>query len=300
MGKLDWDDLRVFLALERKRSVRGAARETGLSHSTISRRLANLETATGSRVFTREQAGLALTEVGRSILQHAERVESEVLEMERVVFGRDAELTGPLRVTMPPIIAQSVVMPVLAQLRTEYPDVRLTVVTTDSFVNLNRREADIAIRFQSEPEPHLVGRRLPEFWSCTYASPDYLAENTVVGPSATAGWLGWGEGEARPGWVLRSEFPDCSVVADFGDPLSQAEAAAAGLGMAMLPCILGDAHAGLVRVPGATACEPRTGWVLTHADLRNNPRVRAAMTLLAESFAKLRSVAAGELADGPE
>ena len=293
---MDWDDLKVFLAVQRNASVRAAAEALGLSHSTVSRRLQTLEAALGARLFLRRAEGLALTETGSDLVAHAEQIESGVQAMTLAVLGRDAQLSGRVRLSLPPPLAQHLIMPILADFATAYPEIDLEVISTYGFTDLDRQHADIAIRFQAEPDRHLVGRRLPDMAYSVYASPAYIARHQFQGPDADAVWILWKESDRALPWFARTPFPDCGFGPIIPDPLSQIAAARAGLGMVYTMCLIGDADPGLARVPGAGVMQDRTGWILAHPDARSSHRVRVCMAHLANGIARHRAALAGDLA----
>lgn len=295
MRDLDWGQLRIFLAVHRGRSVRAAADLLRISHSTVSRRLAELESDLGARLFDRGPDGFVLTDVGRAALPSAERAETEILRLQREVFGQDTRLSGTVRVTMSPIFAQRLIIPHLAEFAALYPDIRLEIVSTYALSDLSRRDADIAIRFQEKPDPYLFGRRLPRFADAVYATPEYIAAHRFEGEAPTASWIGWGDGEDMPKWVGNTPFPKCSVWHDCPDPLAQVEAAKAGLGMAILPCFVGDHEPGLERVLGKPPYQDRQGWVLTHPKLKETERVRLCVRFISEAVEQHSRLVAGDL-----
>ena len=122
MKTFEWDDLRVFLAVLRGRSARAASKLMGVSHSTVSRRLQSMEQQLGVKLFVRQPEGFVLTEVGETMVDRAERVESEILSLEREVFGRSALPSGPVRISAPPLLAQHLLMPILAEFADLFPD----------------------------------------------------------------------------------------------------------------------------------------------------------------------------------
>lgn len=296
MTDFEWSDLKVFLAITRGRSVRAGAKLIGVSHSTVSRRLSAMEAALGARLFDRRPEGYFLTPLGEQILPRAERVEGEVLGLQTDVLGRDAALAGPIRISMPPVFAQYLIMPHLKRFSDKYPDVTLEVISSYSLTDMSRRNADIAVRFQEAPDPNLFGRRLPPFGDSIYATADYIAEHSFTGDAPTARWLGWGDGEDSPGWVADTPFPNMQVGHECPDPLAQLEAARAGLGVAILPCFVGDPDPGLNRVHGAGTYKSRIGWVLTHPDLKTTERVRTCVRFLVEAVESHAGLVAGAAA----
>lgn len=295
MQGFEWGDLQIFLALYRGKSIRAAAISLGVSHSTVSRRLAGMEDSLKVKLFARSAEGLMASTAAETMIARAERVESEILNLQRDVVGQDTLLAGPVRITMPPSVAQHLIMPHLAEFADLYPDVALEVVSTYRIADMSRRDADIAIRFQEAPNGDLFGRRLPSFADGIYGAPHYVEKHSFTGSNPTGHWLGWGEGERSPKWALATPFDRCTVLHETHGLLAQVEAVKAGLGMAILPCFLGDADPALMRVPGAGIIEGRPGWVLTHPDLKTSERVRACVRFLVQKIETHTPLVSGHL-----
>jgi len=271
---VNWDDLKVFLALARGGSVRVAALALGVSHSTVARRIESFEQALGVRLFDRLPDGYVLSALGEQMIERAERAESEVLGLEREVLGQDGKLAGRIRVTMPAPLASELLMPDLVRFGRLYPDIEVDLAISSDIFDLSRREADVAIRFVDKPAEHLVGRRLPEFRDAAFAAPDYIENHRFNGERATGRWIGWQDETQYPKWVRDSDFPKCRTRWLVPEVMTQLAAAKAGLGIAHLPCFLGDQDPGLQRVPPGKTKLARPGWVLTHPALRTTERVR--------------------------
>ncbi|MCZ6589396.1 MAG: LysR family transcriptional regulator [Alphaproteobacteria bacterium] len=295
MNSFDWDDLRVFLAVYRRRSVRSAARSLAVSHSTASRRLENLETKLGAKLFHRSPEGFIPTTAGEMVLERADRIETETFGLERDVFGHDTRLSGPIRITVPPPVAQYLIMPHLADFGRLYPEIEIEMVSTYDFSDLARRDADIAIRFAREPESYLVGRRLPDAAEAVYATPEYVEQHSFEGDTPTARWIGWRDLEEFPKWVKKSDYPRCPTHWRLPDMLLQLEAAKAGLGMAIVSCFVGDKEPSLTRVPPGGIYQSMPGWVLTHPDLRTTERVRACVRFLVDAINSHEALITGQL-----
>ncbi len=293
MKGMEWDDLRVFLAVQRGQSVRAASALLDVSHSTISRRLNAMEAKLETRLFVRTPTGLVATETGLSIIERAERIEAEVLGIEREVAGRDVGLFGPIRISMPPVLAHYLIMPHVAEFARLYPKIEVEIIAAYDIVDLSRQHADIAIRFQDKPDDYLVGRRLPDFSNCVYATPEYLATHDITGPEPTARWVGWGSSRMQPGWKQVKELKRCKVAHMASDPMTQLAAVRENLGMAYSLCLLGDRDPRLVRVPPGKVYKERQGWVLTHPDLITSERVRVCVRFLVAAFAQHKDLLAG-------
>ena len=270
----DWDDLRYFLAVARKRSVRGAAASLAVNHSTVSRRIDALEARANARLFDRRPSGYDLTEAGAHILDLVERIEADAVAVGRRLAGRDSELSGTLRIALPNTIATRLIMPDLAAFSEAYPEIDLAIDVSMSMADLARREADVAIRVSNDPPGNLVGRRLVKYARSIYASKEYLARCDGTGAPERLNWIGWDDKVANPQWVRESPYPDAAVRHRVPNTMAHLEAARNAMGICMLPCFIGDTEPALKRLPPGDAEPDREIWLLTHEDLRNTARVR--------------------------
>lgn len=292
MKVFEWDDLRIFLAVQRGRSVRAASKLLNVSHSTVSRRLQAMEQQLGIKLFIRQPEGFVLTETGEAMVSRAERVESEILNLEREVFGRDAQLAGTVRISAPPLLAQHLLMPILAEFAELYPEIEIEIDATFDVADLRRRNADIAIRFQAEPEDGLVAHRLPDFVNSIYATPDYYADHSFTGDTPTARWVALGDKGVLANWRQDSAYSGCEVHHTVSDMLTHVNAMKAGMGFGYLFCFVADAEPGLVRLPEATT-KSVPAWVLTHPDLNSTERVRICARFLVEAIKRREEQLAG-------
>lgn len=291
---LDWDEFRLVKAVADARSLVGAAEVLGVNHSTIFRRLAAIEGAVGARLFERSRAGYQPTAAGEEMIALATSMADSINDFERRVAGRDVTPSGELRVTAVDAIAVWLLPPILARFRAVNPAVQLDLIVGAQTLNLSRRDADVAIRTTNEPPEALVGRRICAVRWAVYASTSLVAE---FGPRivAAAPWIGFGENYAPPlgkRWVDETIGPRRQVCR-VNSVLGMAEAAAVGVGAAILPCFIGDRRRELRRI-GASQSELDVDlWILTHADLRHSARVRAFMELAGAELARMRDVIEG-------
>lgn len=295
MKVFEWDDLRIFLAIQRGRSVRAASKLLDVSHSTVSRRLSAMEDQTGVNLFVRKPEGFVLTEIGEAMVERAERVESEILSMEREVFGRDAKLAGPVRISTPPLLAQHLLMPILAEFAKLYPEIEIEVDATFDMADLRRRNADIAIRFQVQPEKSLVARRLPGFANAIYATPAYVNDHTFIGEDANATWIALGGKEVLAHWRSVSPYSGCKVHHIVTDMLAHLNAVKAGLGFGYLFCFLADTDPELELLQNSPTDKAITTWVVTHPDLASTERVRVCARYLTEAIWKMENKIRGSI-----
>ncbi len=273
----NWDDLKVFHAMQGARSIREAAATLKTTHSTLSRRLRALEEELGNTLFERGRDGYELTPFGQSILTFSQEIAAHFEAIDRMVFANNATLAGPLRVSMLDEVYSYVLADALGAFMQDHPMIDLSLETTTGLSDLARREADVIVRITKSPPEQAVGRKVADSPLAGYASPDYLADRP-----------------ARDRWVAleyppaRAPLNGARVVMTAGKLEVAATAIAQGQGFGLLPCFVGDSHAGLVRVPEIPPRPDVEIWVLTHLDVRSHPRVRALMDHLYHAFAGQR------------
>ena len=276
-----WDELRFFLAVAREGTIAGAARSLGVNESTVARHLNELEGDLAARLFERLSTGYQLTEDGQRVMAIAERVELEVAGLELEVLGRDRELSGPIRITVPEYLA-SFVIDEVADFIERHPRIVPELNISNQAIDLHRRQSDVAIRVTRKPPKSLVGRRIAQYVIAAYASPEYLETHDLERPE-TVGWLGIESGDTRePAW-LTPVAPGARMVAAIDHLTPTMRAIHRGMGIGQLPCFLGDADPGLVRLGRALPTEYAI-WLLTHESLKNSGRVRAFMDHMAEAL----------------
>ncbi len=283
-------DLHTLLAIAREGTLAGAARRLRVNHSTVFRRLGAIEARLETRLFERQGGSYVTTAAGEDLLRTAERVEAEVEALERRLSGQDLRLTGSLRLTAPDDIAELLVMPLLAEFRTAYPDITVELVIDNRMLNLTRREADIALRPTRRPPETLAGRRIANL-----ASAVYTARDSAVEDGGDPRWAAWEEGAGPPQvarWLIGNV--DRHVIGYRSNSmLNLASAARAGLGRAILACFLGDSDPGLRR-SGEPLPELETElWLLTHPDLQRTARIRVLLDLLYDALRERRDIFEG-------
>lgn len=198
---MNWDDTRIFLAIYRERSLRGAARIVGLDQATVGRRLAALERVLGATLFLRTSVGYVPTAVGEVALRNAEKMEQSAIDLVRQTQGVDRRLAGDVRVTTTDTIGLEFVMAAIRTLHDEHPDVRVLLNTSTHVENLAKRDADIAIRTIKPDNPDLLMRRLAAWPTGLYASADYLERHGEPAP---------GTGFEGHDLVCVSAAPECT------------------------------------------------------------------------------------------
>lgn len=294
----DWNDLRVILEVRRAGGLGPAARALGVDHSTLFRRLKAAEVRLGARAFERLPGGAyQATAAGEQLAATAERIETEVLSLDRAMTGRDDRLTGRLRVTSSETLAGSVLTAHLAALRGRHPGLVVELLIDNRVLSLSRREADVALRPVRPREADLWGRRLTDVAWGFYASPAYMERRRDTGPALEGHEvIGWDEGAtgvAAARW-LADTVDEAAFAYRSNSLVNQGAAAAAGLGIALLPCYLGDLDARLVRARPEPLPEAAGElWIVTHADLKATARIQAVFEVVGSGLASQRALFEG-------
>jgi DNA-binding transcriptional LysR family regulator len=292
-GSLSVEDLRLLAALGRQGSLTGAARLLAVDHSTAFRRLGALEARLGARLFDRARDGYVATPAGERAIATAQRVLGELDDLERQLAGEDLRPSGRLRVTTADTLVEFL-MPVFAAFRTAHPEVLVELVVANTFFTLTRRDADVAVRPAHEPGDAFVGRKVATLGFAVYGAHRRYARARAV-DFQNAAWIGFEESLsdiAAARWMTRHVDP--ARIAQTANSMSAVRSAVrAGIGIAPLPCFLGDPLPDLVRIGGLIEELRQPLWLLTHPDLRRVARVRVFLDFAAAAIGDLRSVLEG-------
>jgi DNA-binding transcriptional LysR family regulator len=283
---MDWDDLRYFLAAYRRGSLSAAARELGCEYTTVGRRIAALEAALGTTLFTRAPEGLKATPAAAELVPLADQIERATLAIAARVAGQDERIEGVVRVTCPEGFSLYIVDR-FAELRARHPGLVLEILTDVRSLDLGRGEADIALRMNPTTQRDLVARTLCAMPWRMFAATAYIARrgkpsptddlrgHEIVGYDAPLAHLPGGR------W-LDDHAAGATVVLRGNSLRAIVDGAIAGLGLTVLPHFLAT------RSPGLELLAPevlgtRTLSVVVHPDLVHVARVRAVIDFLAEA-----------------
>lgn len=277
---MEWSDLRIFLAISRAGTLGAAARALGLAQPTMGRRLRTLEAALNQSLFQRTTTGLLLTEEGNILLGHAERIEEEALAIERRIAAQSQQLDGVLRVTSSDWFGTHMLTPVLAEFAKRHPQVQVELITDSRFLNLSRREADLAFRIRPFDDADVVSRKLLHIPYGVYARKGSKGPRASHGRSSKLIALDAAfAGTPDDSW-LQTMLPKAPIVFRSNSRDVQAKLCALGLGLAVLPLPLGDATPGIVRLNLGSEPPGRDTWIGYHRDLRRLPRLRALLDMV--------------------
>lgn len=298
---LNWDDLRFVLALARNRSLSGAARALSVEHTTVSRRLASIESALRVRLFDRTPDGHVPTAAGSAVIAHAGSMEQHALSLEREVAGSEGRVSGTVRITALDAFVNDFLLPSLADLGRLHPGLQIIAAPEVRRVSLPHREADIAIRWRPPDDPGFVARKLADIGSGLYASPSYIARRGHPRAPADLG------GHERVGYApelahsseerwLAEHAPGAQVTVRVGSPNAYRAAIEEGLGIGIYECHSAD-RTGLVRLWDEPVLM-EAWWAVVHADIARAARIRATLGFLSDLAESNRDRLAGRPLSG--
>lgn len=290
---MNWDDVRVFLAVARAGQILGAARRLELNHATVSRRVAALERALGAKLFRRLTTGSELTGEGERFLAIAERMEADMIAARAEIAGESEEVSGVVRIGAPDGFGVAFLAPRLGALTDKHPSLAIQLVPVPRSFSLSRREADIAITVERPTEGRLVAAKLVDYTLGLYVSKTYaqkhgmperladLRQHRLIGyvPDLVASpSLDYGP-EILPDW--QADFAVSSA-------LGQVEAVRSGAGVGILHTFIARQHADLVPVNVAPSIR-RAYWLVYHETVRPLRRVQVVSAFIAAAVDAERS-----------
>lgn len=291
---MNWDDVRIFLAVARSGQILGAARRLELNHATVSRRIGALEEALRAKLFRRLTTGSELTPAGERFLEIAERMEADVIAARSAVSEEDEDISGSVRIGAPDGFGVAFLARHLGELTRQHRDLTIQLVPVPRSFSLSRREADIAITVERPQEGRLVAGKLVDYTLGLFASRDYAAQHSlpknaaelprhaligyvpdlIVSPSLDY------EAEFTPEW--RSAFAISSA-------LGQAEAVRSGAGIGILHTFIARSMPELVPVE-AVAPIRRSYWLVYHETVRPLRRVQAVASFITRVVERERAL----------
>lgn len=277
---MNWDDVRIFLAVARAGQILGAARRLELNHATVSRRIAALEDALGAKLFRRLTTGSELTPSGEKFLAVGERMEADMIAARSELAGGDEAISGTVRIGAPDGFGVAFLASRLGALTAQHRDLNIQLVPVPRSFSLSRREADIAITTERPSEGRLVAQKLVDYSLGLYASHAYAQANglpTTQGELKAHRLVGYVPDLVfSPSLAYAQEFsPDWEAGFSISSALGQVEAVRAGAGIGILHAFIARSLPELVPV---TAAKPirRAYWLVYHESMRPIRRIQAA------------------------
>ena len=286
----DWNDLSYFLELARQGRLASAGRHLKVDHTTVSRRIAELERSLECKLFDRTLDGFVLTEAGQRLLRYAETIESNILAISQEVGGARADPSGTVRLATMEGIASLYLAGALRAFHDTYPNILVELVTSPHLINVTKREADVSLSFVKPKGQRLLVENIGSFELRLYGAPDYLAargEPKTLNDLRHHVFVDYVEDliaidEVR--W-LHDVVTDPPTTFRSSSMIAQQNAAAAGLGLVLLPCFAAAPDARLQPVLVGTVSVHRDIWLAVHEDFQFIARVKTVCRFLRKTIA---------------
>lgn len=294
----DWNDMRYFLELARRGKLTAAALRLGVDHTTVSRRIAALEAGLGVKLFDRENRAYRLNEEGRRLLAHAERMETNSQALLDEITPVASGPQGTVRLSTPEAFGSQFLVRHCASFRQRNPGITLELVAETRSLNLSRREADAAITLAEPSHGRIISEKAGMYRLRLYAAPSYLQQHPPIVRLAdlTPHHFIWYVDDLLPVpelQMLDKAISNPNVVFRTTSVTGQANAAEAGLGIALLPCYLADRMKGLTTVLPGEITVLRDLWLVVHDDLRPKAHMDQVCTFLTTLIASERRTLMG-------
>ncbi|MTH96774.1 LysR family transcriptional regulator [Roseibium sp. RKSG952] len=291
---MNWDDIRIFLAVARSGQILAAARRLGLNHATVARRLSALEEDLGVKLFERSTSGCVPTEKGVRFLPRAERIEEDMMAAAADVADAEVGVSGTVRIGAPDGFGVAFLAPRLGGLTEQHPDLKVQLVPVPRSFSLSRREADIAITLERPDHGRLIAGKLTDYRLGLYASRAYLdrfghpgtlkdlAAHRLVGPVEDLIY--------SPALNYSADFTrDWPARFEIASALGVTEAVRSGAGIGVLHGFIASPDPRLEPVLPDIRVD-RAYWTVVHESARSLRPVATALAFLQELVANERPI----------
>ena len=273
----DWQDLYYFTVLARTQSLSAAARELQVEHATVGRRVDALEKSLGVKLVDRLPRSRPLTAQGIALAELAAGMGELATQVMRLSRVASIEMAGTVWVSCPPSIANHCIAPHVARLRADYPQLNLVLMPSTQLAALDKGEADIALRTVRPDEEALVRRKVGVVRFGLYGPPDFLQK-----PAERWTFIAYDSSRDHlPQQVWMHQLRGHREIAfAASDLITQQMAARSQVGAVVLPTLVGDHDAALVRLGTNTEGPVRDIWLTVYPDMRRSPSVKVVMEFL--------------------
>jgi DNA-binding transcriptional LysR family regulator len=296
MKEPDWNHIRAFHATAETGSLSAAARKIGLTQPTLSRQVVALEAELGVTLFERIGRRLVLTQTGLDLLEHVRAMGAAATSVALSAGGRSQEVSGRVNISATDTYAAYVLPAIVERIVAEAPQITVAIISANSFSDLHRREADIAIRHVRPEQPGLIGRHLGDTSAHFYASRDWVARNgmpAIPSDLARAGIIGFDDTERYANYLRDINIP---VTAGHFRLVSENsvvvwEMVKRGMGVAAMVREVADATPGIVRLLPDIDPISVPVWLVSHRELHTSRRIRTVHDILAEELGRILQAA---------
>ncbi|MBU2979628.1 LysR family transcriptional regulator [Alteromonas sp. C1M14] len=274
---MNWDDLRLFLVLARNGRVGSAAKGAGIDPTTLIRRVKRLEDGLNCTLFELTKKGYVLTNQGTRLVAYIEQAEPVLLQAKSELSGEREHLAGTIRVSVSEGFGTWFLAPLLADFKRRYPAITIELVASSGFLNLNKREADMAILLEKPTNGHLYTQRLTDYELYLYCHKDLL--NALGTPTHVRELDTFNLVSYVPDllYAPQLKFIEESVLSDLPAVRStsinaQYQMLLHGAGVGILPAFMAEKAPQLTRIVADQIRIKRTFWLATHKETHGQAR----------------------------
>ena len=269
---MDWNDIRFVLAVAEQGTLQAAARELGVNHTTVWRRIQALEKSIGSQLLIGDRQGYRLTDTGEEVIAYARAMSANVDAIGRITSGKTTEMKGLIRLTAPLLMASQTIPALVQEFQQQHPAVQFEILSKNNTLDIERREADIAIRATNNVPANLIGRKLGfSRWSL-YAHPSMQVNTSSLEELAQLPLIGYRDFNAPAARWYAQQFKGIPKAVTCSGIETALACAKLGMGIALLP------HSGTEGLQELYQLPDEFGagiWLLTHKELRSSARIKA-------------------------
>jgi DNA-binding transcriptional LysR family regulator len=277
---MDWDNLKVVLAIGRGGGISPAARTLGMDPATVSRRLSAIEAAMGAILFVRSRHGLTPTRAGELAIDEAGRMERRLDALGGRLRHLSGAPSGTVRVASNPWIVSELLAPSVARLAEAYPELRLRLISASKGLSLSRREVDVALWFEIPPEQSEFAIVVGEVRYAVYRPRG-------VAPEALRWATFWDDRAARAPmhWLKEMGAREEDILVGANDAHAVRAAIRAGGCKGAIPTRLGDGDPALERLYPDAPERVRALHAIVHPDTSNSPEIVAVLGWVRQAMA---------------
>jgi len=283
----DWNDLRFFLELSRRGRLISAARKLHVDHTTVSRRIAALEDELNARLFDKSPRGYKLTDAGLRLLPYAEQMEAQSNQLYQEISGKDARLSGTVRLAAPEGLSTHIIAQNMGQFREIHPDIELELMADSRRTSLSKREADIAITLDRPDSGRVIAWKLCDYRLRLYGVKTYLDKHPAIAKLddlSDHDFISYIDDLIQ---LPKLRFLDQviktpHVVFRSTNVMAQYNAALKGIGLSIIHCFMADQESRLIPILPSEIYIDREYWLVVHEDLRRVARVDAVCKFLTQ------------------
>jgi DNA-binding transcriptional LysR family regulator len=295
----DWNDLRYFLELSRQGKLVRAATRLQVDHTTVSRRITALEKQLDVRLFDKSPRGYQLTDAGLRLLPLAEEIEARSNRLYQDIAGKDARLSGTVRVSVPEALGSQVIAPRVVEFCREHPGIEIELIAETRRMSLSKREADIAINLARPESGRLIAWKLCDYRLRLYGAESYLSEHspiTCADDLASHAFVSYIDDliEMPQLRFFESTIKNAHVVFRSSNVSAQFNAILTGTGLGIVHCFMAQSQKSLQMILPDLISVDRSYWLSVHEDLRHVARVDAVCHFLTGILRDNRVLMMGE------